>query len=198
MNFFTYVIMLNLFLLITLQQYDDFYAKPVNPIEKFNTILFNFKTAWNYYSNELDDGYRLRHNQLTQFLMILDVEFSHKFNKSIDDIKKYILDLKLVRDKDGYVYFHDVLFKMFKKEYGLKDQKIKMVVKEERKVQAMVQKKINEIINKIQKTKVGINNPLNTFNPLTSHLYFKTSFLYMSQLLSKLFVYNKELFKLLK
>ena len=113
------------------------------------------------------------------------MEFAHKFNKSIDDVKKYILDLKLVRDKEGYVYFHDVLFKMFKSEFGLKEQKIKMVIKEEKKVQAIVQKRINQIINKIQKTKVGISNPLNTFNPLTSHLYFKASFLYMSQLLSK-------------
>lgn len=183
MNFFTYVIMLNLFLLVTLNQYDEFYAKPENPIEKYNNILLSFKKSWNFYCNEKDDGYRIKNNQLTKFLLELDTEFSYKFNKNLDEVKKYIVDLRILRDKNDYVYFHDVLFKMIKKEYGLKDQKIKLIHKEEKKIQSIIQKKIVWTIKNIEKSRIEMTDSLNTLNPLTSHLYFKVSFLYLLKII---------------
>lgn len=187
MNFLTFVIMINLFMLVVLQQYEELNSKDENPIAKFNDILVAFKTAWNIYSTEADDGYRLKNHQLTLFLQELDTsEFDSKFNKTIEEIKKYIVDLKLLRDKDGYVYFHDVLFKIFRKEYGLKEKKIRLISKEEKKIQLQIQKKINSFINKFENSKLGIDNTLNTFNPLTAHLYFKTSYFYATQLISKI------------
>ena len=95
MNFFTYVIMLNLFLLVTLKEYDDFYTKTENPIEKFNEILDNFKHTWNKYSNEADSGYRMNSNQLTSFLIELEGDIVKTMRKdSIESIKKYISELK--------------------------------------------------------------------------------------------------------
>ena len=82
MNFFTFTIMLNLFLLITLQQYDDFYAKPENPIERFNFLISSFKTAWNKYSSEIDEGYRIKENNLTLFLTDFEIDFKSKFDRS--------------------------------------------------------------------------------------------------------------------
>lgn len=99
---------------------------------------------------------------------------------------KLINLLYTYRDQSDYVYFHDVLFKIFKREFGIKDVKIKLVIKEEKKMEQIVQRKINYIMNKIKKIKIGVNNPLNTFNPLTSHLYFKISFYYLAQMISKL------------
>lgn len=186
MNFLTFVIMINLFMLVVLQQYEELNSKTENPIVKFNDILIAFKTAWNIYSTESDDGYRLKNDQLTYFLLELDTsEFDSKFNKTTEEVKKYIVDLKLLRDKNGYVYFHDVLFKLFKKEYGLKEKKIKLIYKEEKKIQLSVQKKINSFINSFENSKIGIDNTLNTFNPLTAHLYYKSSFYYGVLLISK-------------
>lgn len=53
-NFVLCVIMLNLFILVTLQQYDEFVNKKENPIEKFSELLDNFKKAWNRFSSEND------------------------------------------------------------------------------------------------------------------------------------------------
>lgn len=97
MNFVTCVIMLNLFLLVTLQQYDDFYKKKENPIEKFNDILDAFKKSWNKYSTESDNGYRININQISNFLMELDSEIVTNLPKRIDHVKKYILDLRLLK-----------------------------------------------------------------------------------------------------
>jgi hypothetical protein len=96
-NFFTYVIMMNLFLLVTLQQYDEFYKKEENPIENFNRIVDGFKNSWNIYSNEVDEGYRIKHNQLTDFLMTFNVDFLTKTKESVDRCKKYIMELNLLK-----------------------------------------------------------------------------------------------------
>lgn len=89
--------MMNLFLLVTLQQYDEFYKKEENPIENFTRIVDSFKNSWNIYSNEVDEGHRIKHNQLTDFLMTFNVDFLQKTKDSVDKCKKYIMDLKLLK-----------------------------------------------------------------------------------------------------
>ena len=69
MNFILCVIMINLFVLVTLQQYDEFVSKKENPIEKFQELLDSFKKSWNKYSSEKDKGYKIKHNQVSDFLM---------------------------------------------------------------------------------------------------------------------------------
>ena len=97
MNFITFVIMLNLFLLVTLQQYDDFHSKKTNPIEKFNEILDSFKQYWNVYSFESDNGYRIKNDSMTGFIIELQGDFNKQKNKRVDIIKKYIMDLGLLK-----------------------------------------------------------------------------------------------------
>jgi len=97
MNFITYVIMLNLFLLVTLQQYEDFAGKQNNPIEKFSELLNNFKHAWNKYSTESDNGYRIKNENMTNFLMDLEGQIMRNKKKRIDLLKKYIMDLGLLK-----------------------------------------------------------------------------------------------------
>ena len=99
MNFVTYVIMLNLFLLVTLQQFEDFDKKTENPIEKYNDMIECFKKAWNKYSSESDKGYRIKITQVSSFIMDLEGELinSIKDKKNLDVIKKYMLDLKLLK-----------------------------------------------------------------------------------------------------
>lgn len=97
MNFVTYTIMLNLFLLVTLNQYEDFYRKETNPIEKFSEIINNFKQAWNKYSTESDDGYRIKNENMTNFLGQLEGDIMKGKNKRVDLLKKYIMDLGLLK-----------------------------------------------------------------------------------------------------
>ena len=61
-NFFTNIIMINLFLMVTLQQYDEFTGKKYNPIEKFESFLTDFNNAWNKLSTEEDEGFRIKKN----------------------------------------------------------------------------------------------------------------------------------------
>lgn len=97
MIFFMYVIMLNLFLLVTLQQFEDFSRKETNPIEKFGELLKNFKKAWNRHSTLQDKGFRIKCSKLTQFFKEFDSDILRVKVNDIDFLKKYILDLGLLK-----------------------------------------------------------------------------------------------------
>ena len=183
MHFITTVIMLNLFLMVTLQQYDEFTGKSYNPVEMYESFVEEYKAAWNKYSSSKDDGFRMKKILVTNFF----VEFNWKKlnfpeQNRLEHIKKYVTDLDLISDQDNYIYFHDVLLKIVAKQMGSKvDRTLSsnaVLVKEEKKVSDAVKKKIAKYIEKKKINKDKLQNPLSNFNPLTSHLYFKISFLY--------------------
>ena len=76
---------------------------------------------------------------------------------------------------------------MIRKEFGKLDAKIKLIKKEEDRLNKVIQFKINTFMTNRMSGKEKVNNPLNTFNPLTAHLYFKTSYVYF-----KTFINNYE------
>lgn len=91
-------------------------------------------------------------------------------------------------DEQNYVYFQDVLFKLIKHEFGkdIDQKKNKLIAKEEEKLTKSIKTKIDNFIKTTKTSREKIyNNPLNTFNPLTSHLYYKNSFKYIKYFLSK-------------
>jgi hypothetical protein len=183
MHFITTVIMLNLFLMVTLQQYDEFTGKSYNPVEMYENFVEEYKAAWNKYSSSKDDGFRMKKILVTNFF----VEFNWKKlnfpeQNRLEHIKKYVTDLDLISDQENYIYFHDVLLKIVAKQMGSKVDKTlpsnAVLVREEKKVNDAVKKKIAKYIEKKKINKDKLQNPLSNFNPLTSHLYFKISFLY--------------------
>ena len=54
-----------------------------------------------------------------------------------------------------------------------------VIVKLEKKVADLIRRKINKYIQSHEINKTKKKNLLCTFNPLTSHLYFKISYLYL-------------------
>ena len=59
------------------------------------------------------------------------------------------------------------------------------ILKEEKSLADNIKKKINVYLINHELISGNLQNPLNTFNPLTSHLYFKISFLYFKQFMGK-------------
>jgi hypothetical protein len=76
MIFMCSVIMLNLFVLVVLQQYDEFHQKEENPIERFGEMLESFKKCWNTKTTEDDKGERIKMVHVTEFLMELEGDLS--------------------------------------------------------------------------------------------------------------------------
>jgi len=187
-NFFNGIIMINLFLMVTIQQYDEFTGKKYNPIEKFESFLSGFNNAWNKYSTPEDNGFRIKKGLITNFFM----DFNWKklnfpeFRKS-EHIKKYVADLKLRTDEEDNVYYLDIIYKVLLRQMGSQIDRNNadnaLIFRTEKKVYNEVKEIINKYIASHQKSINKEKYNLITFNPYTSHLYYKISYLYMKSFL---------------
>ena len=196
-NFFDGIIMINLFLMVTIQQYDEFTGKKYNPIEKFESFLTEFNNAWNKYATPEDNGFRIKKGLITNFFM----DFSWKklnfpeFRKS-EHIKKYVADLKLRTDDEDNVYYLDIVYKVLNAQMGSQiDRNNKdnaLIFKTEKKVSNEIKNIINKYISSHQKAIKKEKANLITFNPYTSHLYYKISYIYLKSFL-QIYKENSEL-----
>jgi hypothetical protein len=184
-NFVNSIIMLNLFLMVTLQQYDEFTNKSYNPIEKFESFLIDFNNAWNKYSNPEDKGFRIKKGLVINFFMDYNwkkLNFPEK--GKLEYVKKFVSDLKLRNDNEDYVYYHDVICKIIISQLGGQVDKENpdnaLILKTEKKVQEEIKNLIDTYIGKKYKDKNSKGKKkVITYNPLTVHLYFKNSYLYI-------------------
>ena len=93
--FICFYVFLNLFLTYSIQQFTEFVEKSENPIEKFTEMVDHFKKAWNKYASRDDDGLRIRINLITNVLLEMEGDLSKGYKKRVEDIKKYMLELRL-------------------------------------------------------------------------------------------------------
>ena len=183
-NFVNSIIMLNLFLMVTLQQYDEFTNKKYNPIEKFESFLSEFNNSWNKFSTPEDKGIRIKKGLVINFFMDYNwkkLNFPEK--GKLEYVKKFVSDLKLRNDSEDNVYYHDVVCKIIISQLGSQVDKENpdnaLILRTEKKVQEEVKEIIDGYIGKKEKKEKGKKNIIITYNPLTVHLYFKMSYLYI-------------------
>lgn len=90
--FFCFLLMLNLFLLIIIMQYDDFYQKKQNPLEKFERISNVFIKVWSEFVEDDDNLMSIKNIKVKKFLELLE---KHQ------DIKNFTLDeQREIKDDD--------------------------------------------------------------------------------------------------
>ena len=183
-NFVNSVIMLNIFLMVTLQQYDEFTNKKYNPIEKFEKFLNEFNNSWNKFSTYEDKGFRIKKGLIISFFMDYNwKKLNFPEQGKLDYIKKYVSDLKLKSDDEDFIYYHEVVYKIIIAQLGSQVDRDNpdnaLILKTEKKVLDKIKNIIERYIRKNHKLEKNKKNITITYNPLTSHLYFKTSYLYI-------------------
>ena len=188
-NFVNSIIMLNLFLMVTLQQYDEFTNKNYNPIEKFESFLGEFNSSWNKYATSEDNGIRIKKELLVNFFMDYNwkkLNFPEK--GKLQHVKRFITDLRLRSDKEGNIYYHDVICKIIISQLGSQVDKENpdnaLIIRTEKRVQDEVKNIINSYIDKQEKKIKGKKENAITFNPLTTHFYFKHSYYYIKTIIN--------------
>ena len=104
----------------------------------------------------------------------------------LDYIKKYISDLKLRSDDEDFIYYHDVVFKIIVRQIGSQVDRENpeniLILKTEKKIQEKIKKLIERYIGKKRKKEKGKIITI-AYNPLTSQLYYKTSYVYIKAFL---------------
>ena len=182
-NFVNSIIMLNLFLMVTLQQYDEFTGKNYNPIEKFEGFLTEFNNSWNKFTTPEDKGIRIKQGLVINFFMDFSwkkLNFPEK--GKLEHVKKFVSDLKLRSDSENNVYYLDVVYKVLTNTMGTQVDRENpdnaLILRTEKKVQEEINEKINSYMKRDKKEK-NKKNIVITYNPLTTHLYFKMTYSYM-------------------
>ena len=186
-NFINSIIMLNLFLMVTLQQYDEFTGKNYNPIEKFEGFLTEFNNSWNKFSTPEDNGIRIKQKSVIHFFMDFNwkkLNFPEK--GKLEHVKKFVSDLKLRSDSENNVYYLDVIYKVLVNTMGTQVDRENpdnaLIKRTEKKVQDDINERINKYMKRDKKEK-SKKNIVITFNPLTTHLYFKMTYQYIKSFL---------------
>ena len=111
-------IVLELFVSVILQNYEDFSTNPNSVFKVFHFYYKKFMRVWSKYSsNEL--GKRMHDSHLSQFISEISVEFDlNEMNSKASVI--LFKSLNLEKDKKGFLYFNSVLYYLMKKKLSQK------------------------------------------------------------------------------
>ena len=118
-------IMLNLFILVIIQQFEKNYSNPeTSNLERFNKDSAKFMQVWKEFTQERYNCQVIKESQLLDFFKRLG-EFGDK-NTSLgftDDIEsqeqKRIMLRMAIRGDHGFVHFNELLFRCMRRKYGI-------------------------------------------------------------------------------
>ena len=166
-------IMLNLFILIIIQQFDQYYLATDNVITKFEKDLVVFKNSWTEFSKP-NKCIKMKDNKLVPFFKHLSrpLGMNKEDMKENSDIHKNIVQMDIRADEEGYIYFNELLYKVMKNTYGIKHIRNKRLAEKE----AATFIKINRIQEKNSKFLISEEKKAIAVNPFLAIMYYKISF----------------------
>ncbi|KAL4477034.1 hypothetical protein ABPG72_011731 [Tetrahymena utriculariae] len=142
--------MMNLFVLIIINQFEENYIDPDNPLQNFTESEKNFKQFWGIMT-EKEQGIKIHERFLTDFYFQLEQPLGYDYNMkkknfvenlklhncgiSDEEIKskcekfkikqrqeadKHIMQMNIYCDYEGYIFFNELFFYFFK--FSLRDE----------------------------------------------------------------------------
>ena len=122
--FFSFVcittfIMYNMFVMVMLQEYENYQNNPESSFKLFKQHLVVFNAAWNQ-ATSVDRPTRLDSESLYSFAYALD-KATFPSHLSRYEVKKKLGRMGIIPDNSGFVYYHEALFRYIRsKHYPLK------------------------------------------------------------------------------
>lgn len=150
-----------------------YYLSEDNVISKFDKDLVIFKKAWTQLTKE-NKCIKIRDNKLVLFFKTMSVPLGME-DEEINDDSDYLRSIVLMnikQDENGYVYFNELLYKVMKKKYGIKNVKNRVLAENEMKFYF----KINNIQKKMSKGLISEERKVYIVNPFLQFMYYKISF----------------------
>lgn len=174
-------VMLNLFILVIIDQFEKYYMAEDNPISKFKKNLDVFMVTWVDFTATRSRCVKLREKRLNEFFKKLPMPIGLPLNTSDEEMKKIMLKMGIKCD-DGYVYFNELLYRCMRRQYGSFKLNRRMQVHELKtqykiymlklQAQGLVMYSINPQETFLAKT-VGAGKAV---NPFLQEMYFHISF----------------------
>jgi uncharacterized membrane protein len=69
--FLTTIVMINVFQLVVMQQFDEFYFNSDNAVNSFDEMAENFRTTWNLFTIKTQ-GMKIKESRMTEFFYFLE------------------------------------------------------------------------------------------------------------------------------
>jgi len=110
-------VMLNLFILVIIQQFELYYVSDDNPIQKFKSNLDLFMRTWIEFTAKRYKCVKIREKQLPDFFKRLAPPIGMPDDTSEAELKKTMLKMG-IRCDDGYIYFNELLYRCMRRQYG--------------------------------------------------------------------------------
>ncbi len=122
-------IMLNLFILVILQQFETYYLDADNVIARFKEDTESFKQVWTHFTSD-HNCVKIKDTRLVAFMGHMDPPLGMKGEK-MSDIIKNVVRMELSSDNEGFVYFNELLYKVMRRVYGDTHVKNKILIESE-------------------------------------------------------------------
>jgi len=108
--------MLNLFILVIIQQFEQYYVSEDNPIQKFKNNLVLFEKVWIEFT-EKHHHVKIKEKLLPQFFKKLPLPIGIPEDTPEPEFKKQMLKMG-IRGEEGYIYFNELLYRCMRRQYG--------------------------------------------------------------------------------
>jgi len=108
-------VMLNLFVLVIIQQFDQYYLPQDNIISKFKESLEDFKETWKAFSSGYG-GMKIKESQLISFFQSLKEPLGMQYRSRID-VQKNIITMG-IKSLNGWIFFNELLYRCMRGVYG--------------------------------------------------------------------------------
>ena len=110
-------VMLNLFILVIIQQFETYYVSDDNPIQKFKDNLSVFMDVWVEFTSVQYRCVKIREKRLYEFFKRLPPPIGLPSDTPDSEMKKTMIKMG-IRCDDGFIYFNELLYRCMHRAYG--------------------------------------------------------------------------------
>lgn len=178
-------VMLNLFILVIIQQFEMFYVNDDNPIKVFSEHFAEFHKVWIAETIRFQCK-KIKEKQLVEFFKKLPAPLG-MYNpggsdqQSEDEMKKQILKMG-IRGDDGWIYFNELLYRCLRRIYGNFKLNQRMQIKELKTQFVLFQltmkaKKEEKAAKSNETVFESLVNKGSSVNPFLTMMYYRISFM---------------------
>ena len=110
-------IMLNLFILVIIEQFDKYYNNEDSPLKSFSDKFEKFEEEW-IPLTQMNGCVKLKEKQLIPFYKKLHpiIGMSNPKEMKDDAIKKNLLKMG-IKSEGGFIYFNELLYRLMREKY---------------------------------------------------------------------------------
>lgn len=114
----TTFIMLNLFIMVIIQNYEEHDRNPTSALHTFNKEIKKIKLLWGIYAKEAN-GIRVKYSELVNLIQELE-ELGVKKDMNFEQVMKILKFAEFHPDANGYVYYNDFLYVVLRRKYFIR------------------------------------------------------------------------------